>query len=328
MSARPHLAASAASGRPEAAPGRPTAVLLMAYGSPRSEAEILPYYTHMRGGRPPSPQALDELRRRYSEIGGSSPLQEITASQAEALAKELRRRGRDWLVRVGMKHSPPLIEEAILSLAEEGVAAILGLVLAPHYSSLSVGEYQQRAQAAAADRPQPPHLTFVSDWHLAPGYLDWLAGQVRSEVAALGGAGAAAPLVIFTAHSLPARLRELGDPYPDQLGETAAAVADRCQLGRWTTAWQSVARTGEPWLGPELAQVIETEAQAGATRFVVCACGFTADHLEILYDLDLEARRQAERLGVTLRRTAMPNADPGFIRVLADLVEAALAGGG
>ncbi|HEY6538402.1 MAG TPA: ferrochelatase [Candidatus Dormibacteraeota bacterium] len=326
----PELTSTSTRGRadPSPAPGAPSsprAVLLMAYGSPSSPAEILPYYTHMRGGRAPAPAALAELERRYQAIGGASPLQEITRGQADALERELRGRGAgDWRVLVGMKHSPPFLEDAVRQLLADGVTSAVGLVLAPHYSQLSVGQYLERVRGALPNTEGPLQLRFVTDWHLAPGYIAWLGARVRERLADVV-TGPGEPLVIFTAHSLPARLKEMGDPYPDQLAETAKAVAQVSGLKHWTTAWQSVARTGEPWLGPELLDVVRGSAEAGVTEFVVCPCGFTADHLEILYDLDLEAQSEAERLGVRIARTEMPNSHPDFVRVLADLVQAEIA---
>ncbi|HUY08815.1 MAG TPA: ferrochelatase [Candidatus Dormibacteraeota bacterium] len=298
---------------------------MMAYGSPRTRSEILPYYTHMRGGRPPSGEAVTELERRYDAIGGSSPLQEITRAQAEALERELRRmHGERWRVVVGMKHSAPFLEDAVRQLAEDGVTSAVGLVLAPHFSQMSVGEYVSRAEAAIADRPSQLQLHFVTDWHLDPGYIGWLADRVREQLAQIDDRRSESPLVIFTAHSLPARLKEMGDPYPGQLAETASAAALHAGISNWTTAWQSVARTGEPWLGPELLDVVRLAAARGTTDFVVCACGFTADHLEILYDLDVEAQAEANRLGVRVVRTPMPNARPDFVAILAELVQAGI----
>lgn len=298
----------------------------MAYGSPRSEDEIVPYYTHMRGGRAPSPPALAELRRRYRAIGGGSPLQEITRRQAQGLELELSRsHGSGWKVVVGMKHSAPFIEEAVAEMAAQGYQQAVGLVMAPHYSTMSIGEYLERAKRAAANSGAELQLQFVSDWHLALGLIEWLADEVNRCLLELPEARRRDTLVIFTAHSLPSRLRELGDPYPDQLGETAEAVAQRLRLPHWTTAWQSVARTGEPWLGPELLEVVREQAGRGTRSFLVCPCGFTADHLEVLYDLDVEAQAEARRLGVEIRRTAMPNADPTFIALLASLVKAEMA---
>ncbi len=309
----------------DGAPRGGKAVLLMAYGSPQTVDEILPYYTHMRGGRPPSPAALEELQARYRAIGGTSPLQEITQAQARGLESVLKSRDPDWRVAVGMKHSPPFIEEAVTALQASGAESIVGLVLAPHYSQMSVGEYRERAGRAAGNEAEGS-LTFIDDWHLDRGYVAWLAERVKAELEAIAPPDPGHTGVIFTAHSLPARLREMGDPYPDQLEETAAAVAAEAGLTRWTTGWQSVAQTGEPWLGPELEAVMAAEAAAGMRHLVVCACGFTADHLEILYDIDLEAQQRAAELGVTLRRTPMPNDDPEFIRVLADLIWRRTAG--
>ena len=294
----------------------------MAYGSPRDQADILPYYTHMRGGRTPSPEALAELEGRYAAIGGHSPLTEITFAQADALRAVLQgRHGQGWDVVVGMKHNHPFLEEAVADLSARGIRRVVAMVLAPHYSSMSVAGYVERVRTAAQGGSL--QLDFIEDWHLHEGYVEWLAAQVRAQLGALGRARAAEALVVFTAHSLPARLREMGDPYPDQLAETAAAVAARCGLRHWTTAWQSVAQSaGEPWLGPELLEVVRQEAKRGRRDFVVCACGFVADHLEVLFDLDFEAQAEARRLQITISRTKMPNADPDFVRdVLADLVE-------
>lgn len=298
------------------------AVLLMAYGSPRDRADILPYYTHMRGGRTPDPEAMAELEGRYAAIGGHSPLTEITFAQADALREVLRAaHGDDWDVVVGMKHNHPFLEEAMADLESRGVRRVVAMVMAPHYSSMSVAGYIERLRAAAGGGDL--QLDFIEDWHLHEGYIAWLAAQVRAELDAIGPDRAREALVVFTAHSLPARLRQMGDPYPDQLGETAAAVAASLDLPHWTTGWQSVAQSaGEPWLGPELLEVVRREAALGRRDFLVCACGFVADHLEVLFDLDHEAQEEARRLQVNIARTKMPNADPQFVReVLADLIE-------
>lgn len=292
----------------------------MAYGSPATEEGILPYYTHMRGGRPPRPDALEELKSRYRAIGGHSPLSEITRAQASGLERILRSEaGADWRVTVGMKHTQPFIEDAVQELAAAGVESVIGLVLAPHYSRMSVAGYVDRARTAAEGTRLRP--SFIEDWHLDIGYLDWLAQAVESQLRSLGPERSPTAQVIFTAHSLPARLREMGDPYPDQLGETAAAVAARLELPNWTVGWQSVAQdAGEPWLGPELLAVVRASAERGVKDFVVCPCGFVADHLEILYDLDVDAQDAARRIGVTILRTSMPNDELTFLRVLASLV--------
>ncbi|MHB1524855.1 MAG: ferrochelatase [Candidatus Dormibacteria bacterium] len=321
------MTSSAATPTPPGAGTAVRAVLLMAYGSPQDRDQILPYYTHMRGGRAPSAAAVAELESRYEAIGGYSPLADITRAQAAGLSQVLRDQGGPpWEVVVGMKHTAPFIEDAVRQIAALGIERAVGVVLAPHYSVMSIAGYVERALAAARETGGTLQLSFVEDWHLEPGYISWLAGQVQGRLLELGQDASRPPLVIFTAHSLPARLREMGDPYPNQLGETAAAVANQLGLANWTTGWQSVARSaGEPWLGPELLEVVRQAAEAGTTEFVVCACGFVADHLEILFDLDVAAQDEASRLGITIVRTAMPNADPDFIRVLADLARQGIA---
>jgi len=304
-----------------------TAVLLMAYGSPRDQADILPYYTHMRGGRTPGAEAMAELEARYQAIGGHSPLTEITVAQAQRLQEVLNAPGQTLVrVAVGMKHNHPFLEEAVAELAGQGVTRIVAMVLAPHYSVMSVAGYVERVRAAAEPFADRLRVSFIEDWHLHPGYVRWLARQVEARLAAMGSERASQALVIFTAHSLPARLRDMGDPYPDQLGETAGAVAKAMDLPNWTTGWQSVAQSaGEPWLGPELLEVVRQEAAQGRKDFVVCACGFVADHLEVLFDLDVEAQQEARNLGVAIVRTAMPNDDESFVRdVLAELVTSTL----
>jgi ferrochelatase len=284
----------------------------MAYGTPATPNDIEAYYTHVRRGRPPSPAQLDELRGRYEAIGGTSPLLERTEEQRAGIAAAL---GEGFRVELGMKHAPPFLEDGVAALAAAGVDHIVGLVLAPHYSALSVGEYATRA-AAAADGAGVA-LRMVESWHLAPGYLDLLAGFVGDAVAGLG----VEPVeVVFTAHSLPERILAMGDPYPDQLAETAAAVAARARVTRWSVGWQSAGRTPEPWIGPDLLSVLPMLVAAGAAGAVVCACGFVSDHLEVLYDLDVEARAEAAKLGLAFARTPSPNAHPAFCATLAEVV--------
>ncbi|MGH9263413.1 MAG: ferrochelatase, partial [Acidimicrobiales bacterium] len=223
--------------------------------------------------------------------------------------------GDGFLVELGMKHAPPFIEDGVAALAGAGVRRIVALVLAPHYSVLSVGEYASRAESAAAEVGAPS--TMVASWHLAPGYLDLLAAFVRGEVDRLG----AEPVeVVFTAHSLPTRILDMGDPYPDQLAETAKAVASLAGIDRWSVGWQSAGRTADPWIGPDILTVLPDLADAGVRGVVVCAAGFVSDHLEVLYDLDIEARALADRLGLAFTRTPSPNAHPAFCATLAEVV--------
>jgi ferrochelatase len=297
------------------------AVLLMAYGSPSSPAELETYYTHIRRGRRPPPALLGELRERYDAIGGRSPLREITFAQASALRGALRAAGHgDVEVAVGMKHAPPFIEDAARQLAGSGAEHVVGLVLAPHYSRMSVQEYGDRARAALAGGPP---FTLVRSWATAPGYVQYLAAAVGDALARLGTAAAGAE-VVFTAHSLPERVLDAGDPYPDELRATAVAVAVAAGLERWTLAWQSAGRTDERWLGPDVQDILPELAAAGATGVVVCPAGFVADHLEVLYDLDIEAATAARAFGMPFARTAMPNTDCALAATLADIVGAHL----
>ncbi|MEA2932925.1 MAG: protoporphyrin/coproporphyrin ferrochelatase [Actinomycetota bacterium] len=301
----------------------PVGVLVMAYGTPATAADIEPYYTHVRRGRTPPPDLLDDLARRYQAIGGTSPLLERTRAQADGIAAAL---GPEFTVELGMKHAPPFLEDGIAALAARGVTRAVGLVLAPHYSFLSVGQYGERA--AAAGEAEGVEILMVDSWHTAPGYLDLLAGFVGEAIAALPQKKPDVELV-FTAHSLPAFIEASGDPYPGQLRETAISVALRVPHTRWSTAWQSAARTGttEPWLGPDILTVLPQLASAGARGVVVCPCGFTSDHLEVLYDLDIEARRMASAMRLDFARTRSPNDHPALCATLAEVVRARVAAG-
>jgi protoporphyrin/coproporphyrin ferrochelatase len=303
-----------------------TGIIAMAYGTPATPADLEPYYTHIRHGRPPSPELLAELRGRYEAIGGRSPLREITQRQAAGLREALRAAGHDDVeVAVGMKHAPPFIEDAAEDLLAAGVDRVVGIVLAPHYSSMSIGEYAERVEEALGGGPGAPSFAIVRSWATAPGYVDWLADAVRAALAQLGSAASGAE-VVFTAHSLPQRILAAGDPYPDELRATAEAVAHAAGLSRWSIAWQSAGRTADPWIGPDILKVLPQIADAGASGVVVCPAGFVADHLEVLYDLDIEAAEAARELGLPFARTASPNADPRLAATLAAVVEPLLAG--
>jgi protoporphyrin/coproporphyrin ferrochelatase len=296
----------------------PVGVLLMHYGTASGPDDVERYYTDIRGGRPPSPEAVEDLKRRYAAIGNTFPLARITREQAEALEAELNTRGGGrFRVYVGAKHAPPFVGDAVKRMAEDGIRFGVGMVLAPHYSKMSVGGYIDRARKA---QPEGLELTFVESWHVHPGFLEILTDRVADALQVLTDEERSEALVIFTAHSLPARIVEEGDPYPEQIRETGEAVATRLGLERWNAGWQSAGRTAEPWLGPPLDELVGKAAAEGHTAVVVVPCGFVADHLEILYDVDIEARRAAERAGIRLVRTKSMNADPAFIRALADVV--------
>jgi ferrochelatase len=302
-----------------------TAVLLMAYGTPSGPAGLEAYYTHIRRGRRPPPELLDELRARYDAIGGRSPLLDITRAQAAALRDALAAAGHgDVEVAVGMKHSRPFVEDAAQLLAASGAEHVVGIVLAPHYSRMSVQEYGDRAETALAAEPGGgPGFTLVRSWATERGYVRYLEVAVREALARLGPAAAGAE-VLFTAHSLPERILGTGDPYPDELRATAEAVAGAAGLERWSIAWQSAGLTREPWIGPDVLEVLPRLAERGATGVVVCPAGFVADHLEVLYDLDVEAAATARALGLPFARTASPNADLRLAATLADVVAAHL----
>jgi protoporphyrin/coproporphyrin ferrochelatase len=281
------------------------AVVLMAYGSPSSAEDVRPYLEDVRGGRPVSDEAVEELAARYGRIGGRSPLDDVTEAQRSALEREL-----GVPVFVGMKHWRPRIAEAVDAALAGGASRVIGVVLAPHYSQLSVGEYRERLEDALADRAE---LVLVESWHDDPAFVNVLADRVRGTDA----------WVVFTAHSLPERILADGDPYREQLLETSRLVAERAGLERWSFAFQSASATGEPWLGPDLLDDLERLATDGVRKVFVAPVGFVSDHLEILWDIDVEAREKAGELGLELARIESLNDDPEFIRALAGIVRRA-----
>jgi ferrochelatase len=283
------------------------AVILMAYGSPATADDVPAYLADIREGRPVSQEAIDELTERYRRIGGRSPLDEITEAQRAALEREL-----GVPVFVGMKHWRPRIAEAVEAALAGGADTLVGLVLAPHYSRLSIAGYRERAEQALQGRAE---LVFVESWHDHGPFLDVLAERVRGFESH----------VVFTAHSLPERILQDGDPYCDQLLETSRLVAERAGLADWSFAFQSASTTGEPWLGPDILEELDTLAANGVQRVLVCPVGFVSDHLEILWDLDIEARERAAELGLELERIESLNDDPQFVRALAGIVGKALS---
>jgi len=283
------------------------AVILMAYGSPRTAEDVAAYLADIREGKPVSQQAIDELSERYRRIGGRSPLDEITEAQRAGLELEL-----GLPVYVGMKHWRPRIAEALEAALSGGAETLVGLVLAPHYSRLSIAGYRERLESALQGRAE---LVFVESWHDHEPFLEVLASRVR------GFDGQ----VVFTAHSLPERILRDGDPYRDQLLDTSRLVAERAGLADWSFAFQSASATGEPWLGPDILEELQTLAANGERRVLVCPVGFVSDHLEILWDLDIEAREKAAELGLELERIESLNDDPEFVRALAGIVKKAVS---
>ncbi len=279
--------------------------MLMAYGSPSGPEDVRPYLEDVRGGRPVSDEAVEELAERYRRIGGRSPLDDVTEAQRAALEREL-----GTPVFVGMKHWRPCIAEAVEAALVAGATRIVGLVLAPHYSRLSIGGYRERLEEALGGRAE---LVLVESWHDEPALVEVLAERVRGTDA----------WVVFTAHSLPERILADGDPYREQLLETSRLVAERAGLERWSFAFQSASPTGEPWLGPDVLEELERLRADGVGKVLVAPVGFVSDHLEILWDLDVEVREKAGEFGLELARIESLNDDPVFVRALANVVERA-----
>jgi protoporphyrin/coproporphyrin ferrochelatase len=311
----------------------------MAYGTADGPDDIERYYTDIRGGRPPSPEHLEELRDRYAAIGDRFPLLEITRRQAEGLQDTLNaREPGPFRAYIGMKHSPPWIADAVADMRADGIRRAVGIVMAPHWSAMSIPTYQERVEAALGEA-EAPLFTFVRSYHDHPAFIRLLVERLHDALATLPSSVRDEALVVFTAHSLPVRTAHDGAfrclscadgvcaascRYLDGLRETADLVAGAAGLGSWTIAWQSAGRTADPWWGPGVEDVIRELGGSATPGVVVCSAGFVADHLEILFDLDVEARAIAERAGIAFARTEMPNADPAFVAMLADVVAAHL----
>lgn len=311
---------------------RKIGVLVMSYGTPRSLEEIEPYYTHIRRGNPPSEEQLKVLTDRYEAIvGGVFPLREHTNRQVEALQETLNRRTEGTEVQYvcyqGLKHAQPYIEDGVEAMAADGIKEAVSVVLAPHYSAMSVGGYNARAKEAAAKHGI--ELRCVNSYHLHPDLLDALTGRVDEQLDAFVAEGAERDeiQVLFSAHSLPARILEMNDPYVDELNATSAAIAERCGLKeeQWRFTWQSAGRTATPWLGPDILDTLAAVQQEGIRWVLSAPIGFVSDHLEVLYDLDIEAVQEAERLGIRFKRIRMLNDDPKYMATLADVTMKAMS---
>lgn len=308
----------------------PVGLLVMAYGTAAGPDDIERYYTDIRGGRSPSPEHLKELRERYEAIGNVFPLLETTRAQAEGVAERLSSDGTPFRAYLGMKHSPPFIPEAVERMHEDGVERAVGLVMAPHWSGMSVETYVERVNVALEGGG--PDVTFVRSYHDQPSFVRFLSGRVAEALERIPAGDRREALVLFTAHSLPTRAVEDGTlrcktcdcdvscRYRDGLQETADLVGAELGTPSHAIAWQSAGRTADLWWGPPVEEAILEAAAMGRPAVVVCSAGFVADHLETLYDLDVEARGVAAQAGIRFERTRMPNADPAFLDVLADVV--------
>lgn len=311
-------------------PPRHTAVLLMAYGSPNRLEDVGPYFTDIRGGRTPSPEAIEELTSRYRRVGVPTPLLAVSMALGRELERLLNLNPPDeeiYTVHLGMKHWTPHIASAVEEILESGADRMIAIVLAPHYSKISTEGYRRKVEAALAapkGKPtangsaSPIELDFVESWYELDGYVDAVAENlkhVRAEFAHPEDV-----VAVFTAHSLPARILHEDDPYQDQLLRTSELVAQRANVEQWRFSYQSQSQTGEPWLGPDLVDTVEALASQGHRAILVASVGFIADHLEIFYDIDIEAKEKADSLGIELRRTPMLNADPRLAQALHTLV--------
>jgi len=300
-------------------------VLVMSYGTPESMEGIEAYYTHIRRGRPPEPEQLKELTDRYEAIvGGVFPLRENTDNQVKALQETLNRDERTKEVKFrcyqGLKHARPFIEDGVEQMAKDGIRTAVGIVLAPHYSTMSVGSYIKRAHEKAEELGI--QMSFVESYHLHPKLIQAFASRVNAKLDAFEEAGAkrGEVRVLFSAHSLPERIVGMGDPYPQQLLETSEAIASRTGISNWQFTWQSAGRTAEPWLGPDILDTLQNLAREQVEDVLVAPVGFVSDHLEVLYDLDIEAKTIAKEIDIRLMRIDSLNSDPLYMETLSDVI--------
>ena len=298
------------------------AVLMMAYGTPSSVDRMQCYLSDIRGGRPMSEEFIEEFRHRYELIGGS-PLTRLTYDQAKKTSEALQRRGFDWPVYVGMRHWSPWIKDAIGQMYLHGIEEAVGLVMAPHYSAMSIGKYWAKIEEAQKMHGTHIKFSYVNSWYEQPNFLQAVEHHVRAGFEKFAPEVRDQVKLIFSAHSLPARLIKMGDPYDDQLKTNAKIVAERLGNVDWMFSYQSAAHTGEPWLGPQIEEVIPDLAKEGYKHVLVAPLGFVCDHVEVLYDIDIEAKQIAQEHGVQLERIEMMNSDPVFIEAIADAVLAA-----
>jgi len=291
-------------------------LLVMAYGGPDSLEEVEPYLMDVRGYRATAAEIVHEVRERYRDIGGRSPILERTRAQADALQEVLKEQGQDFKAFIGMRHWHPFIQDTLAEMRAEGIERTVGLVMAPHYSRMSIQAYFNKIEDANSGM----QIARIHDWHLLPEYLEALAVRVRAALERFPESARAEVPVIFTAHSLPERILEWGDPYPRQLLATTEALMERLGPRPYEFAYQSAAISTEPWLGPDASKIMERYAAEGRQHLLICPIGFVCEHVEILYDIDIVYQNLAKKLGVHLERIEMLNDSPEMIRGLAGLV--------
>ncbi len=298
------------------------AILLMAYGSPNSLDEVGAYLSEIRGGRASTPEDVERLKERYRQVGGRTPLLEITNSQAQRLEEKLRKEGLPDRVYVGMKHWRPFIEDTLQRMVQDSADSIIGIALAPHYSKMSIGGYEDAVRRGLAKNHSNIPFLMVKDWHTESKLINALASRVTTGLKRMDKPQQA--IVLFTAHSLPKKAVVPGDPYQAQLLETCKHVAESARVKSWDFAFQSAGEPTDTWLGPQIRGQIASIHDRGFEEILVCPVGFVSDHLEILYDLDIEAKRYAASLGVRLERTTSLNSDPEFIDSLLAITRSAI----
>ena len=293
-------------------------VLVMAYGGPDHIDEVEPYLLDVRGYRPTAPEIVHEVRERYRQIGGRSPIREQTQAQAEALQAALNKTSRQFKAFVGMRHCHPYIRDSLAEMQGQGIQQAVGIAMAPHYSRMSIGAYYKKVEEANS----PIAFARVEDWHLEAGYLDALADRVYAALERFPAERREGIPIIFTAHSLPQKILEWNDPYPSQLTETVCAVMERLEPHSHAFAFQSAAISSEPWLGPDAGKIIDQFASEGHKDILLCPIGFVCEHVEVLYDVDIVYQRLAKGLGVHLERIEMLGTAPKMIEGLASVVRA------
>ncbi len=297
-------------------------LLVMAYGTPYKEEDIERYYTHIRRGRKPSPEALEDLQNRYEAIGGISPLAKITQQQMESLEKRLNevQDEIEFKAYLGLKHIEPFVEDAVEAMHKDGIKEAVSIVLAPHFSTFSVKSYNGRAKETA-EKLGGPIIHSVESWYNEPKFIQYWATRVKQTFDLIEEEKRKKAVLIVSAHSLPEKIIAAGDPYPNQLQETADLIAQAAGIEHYEIGWQSAGNTPEPWIGPDVQDLTrELHEEKGYTSFVYTPVGFIADHLEVLYDNDYECKVVTDEIGADYYRPEMPNAQPEFIDGLATVV--------
>lgn len=298
-------------------------LLVMAYGTPYQEEDIERYYTHIRHGRRPSEELIADLKGRYEAIGGLSPLAKITDAQAAALESKLNASQDqiEFKTYLGLKHIEPFIEDAVQQMKEDGIEEAVSIVLAPHFSTFSVKSYNDRAKQES-DKINGPAIVSVESWYQEPKFIQYWVDQLQATIRTMTPEQKEDFVLVVSAHSLPEKILQNGDPYPDQLHETAKLIAEAANVKNYAVGWQSAGQTPEPWLGPDVQDLTrELFNEKGYKAFIYIPAGFIAEHLEVLYDNDYECKVVTDEIGAAYYRPEMPNANPAFIDALATVIK-------